>query len=446
MSLALATAIHIFIRFTPLFVFFIIIFKNNLRLPLWFITCLSLCLLALSIRSTHLTFDVSGYPLPVRLVHSLFYTILFVGGMLLLVRCPVRQLLFVYFLMRSYSDNIWIFFLAISTKFDVLNSSRDILTPPALLLLGAVVVFTFPLMYLFMARYVRPLKENEPRGIFWRFLWIIPTSFYFVFRLCVSPLYMDTGYTWTRGDGVVPVVWSIATFLSYSIVLHMLKEISQSADLKEKLHLSEIRLAMQEEQYLLIQKNIQTATLARHDLRHHLLALKGYTDSKDLAGARDYLNTYLTTLGIEDGAPLCENRAVDAIIRYYTSLAQSSGSKVTTDISIPAQLPFLESDICIVLGNLIENAAQSCVRQKTGARFLEVKAALSGERMMVISVKNSFDHELHRQGDKFQSSKTGGPGVGTASVIGIAEKYGGVCKFTNQAGVFTASVLLTSPQ
>ena len=64
--------------------------------------------------------------------------------------------------------------------------------------------------------------------------------------------------------------------------------------------------------------------------------------------------------------------------------------------------------------------------------------------MLAITVKNSFDHEIHKVGDAFISSKRDAKGIGTESIRIIAERYNGLAKFKINDGVFEASVLLST--
>jgi hypothetical protein len=62
--------------------------------------------------------------------------------------------------------------------------------------------------------------------------------------------------------------------------------------------------------------------------------------------------------------------------------------------------------------------------------------------MLTVTVDNSFDSEVKKEGDMFLSSKREGEGIGIASVKAVAEKYGESARFEANGNVFQATVIL----
>ncbi len=62
------------------------------------------------------------------------------------------------------------------------------------------------------------------------------------------------------------------------------------------------------------------------------------------------------------------------------------------------------------------------------------------EKLLTITVDNSFNGVFKRDGDVFLSSKREGTGIGLSSVRAVVEKHSGMCKFEVQDNVFMASV------
>lgn len=73
-----------------------------------------------------------------------------------------------------------------------------------------------------------------------------------------------------------------------------------------------------------------------------------------------------------------------------------------------------------------------------------VRAELT-ENSLCVAVDNTYTGTLKHSGTgKLISTKHSGIGLGTQSVKSIAEKYGGVCRFETEDGMFCASVLISS--
>ncbi|MEG2009301.1 MAG: ATP-binding protein, partial [Oscillospiraceae bacterium] len=121
---------------------------------------------------------------------------------------------------------------------------------------------------------------------------------------------------------------------------------------------------------------------------------------------------------------------------------EKAGIEILSSVNLPEEFSVADTDLCVIFGNLVENALESCQRQQEGRRFLEVNAKLINGGMLALKISNSFDGNIRQSRDRFISQKHGGVGLGTQSVKSIVERYGGTCKFTFENNIFTASVLL----
>ena len=100
-------------------------------------------------------------------------------------------------------------------------------------------------------------------------------------------------------------------------------------------------------------------------------------------------------------------------------------------------------DLCAVVSNLLENAADACARMSCERRFINVKISATTNSLLVIIVENSYEGEIQRSGNTFISSKKKGrKGIGISSVLNTIEEYNGISKFEYQNHIFKASILL----
>lgn len=126
----------------------------------------------------------------------------------------------------------------------------------------------------------------------------------------------------------------------------------------------------------------------------------------------------------------------------YFAIGEKAGIEILSSVNLPEEFSVADTDLCVIFGNLVENALESCQRQQESRRFLEVNAKLINGGMLALKISNSFDGNIRQSRDRFISQKHGGVGLGTQSVKSIVERYGGTCKFTFENNIFTASVLL----
>ncbi len=109
-------------------------------------------------------------------------------------------------------------------------------------------------------------------------------------------------------------------------------------------------------------------------------------------------------------------------------------------ISLPKELPADEPDVCIILGNLLENALRACENVRKDAW---VRMAMGAEcQRLIIVVDNTAPTPPKERDGKFLSSRHKGLGIGTQSVRDIAIRYGGIAELKWENGIFYAAVLL----
>ncbi len=200
------------------------------------------------------------------------------------------------------------------------------------------------------------------------------------------------------------------------------------------------QLALQRMQFQKIAENDALVKAQRHDLRHQMTVLRELYAQNDREKLGRYLQALTEKLPSRKEPALCENYAVNAVASHYADMARQAGAEVSVRLTVPPELPAaLESDLCVIVGNLMENAAEACARMTGGNRFVRMGSQLE-HGVLTLAVDNSFDGHLRQNDGAFLSSKRDGEGIGLASVMAVAKKYGGNAQFVEKDGVFQASV------
>ncbi len=236
----------------------------------------------------------------------------------------------------------------------------------------------------------------------------------------------------------------ICVFIIYYVLLRSFDVLRNSAMLEERAKQAEAINDLQKAQYNLILKRIEETKMARHDLHQHLNLIQAYIDSGDQEALKNYLKMYKKTLPIDTSQIYCKNYAIDVLVRYYAEQARQSNIEFYTNIELPQEIAISEPDICVILGNLIENALEACQRKKSGEKFIRICGKLINENSISITIDNSCDEKPIKEGKEYRSSKRNEVGIGLISVKNIVEKYDGITDFKYENGVFFASILLNT--
>jgi len=178
----------------------------------------------------------------------------------------------------------------------------------------------------------------------------------------------------------------------------------------------------------------------RHDYHSHIQTMLALTEQPQVL--QDYLlklNIDLTTV---DTVLKTGNVMVDAILNSKLSLIKSKDIAVNAKATVPAQLRISEIDLCAIIGNLLDNAMEACLKQPEEERFIRVYIGIL-KQQLYISITNSVGGEVKKQGKTYLSTKDSYThGFGLMRVDRIARKYDGYVNRQNEPGVFATEVML----
>ena len=179
----------------------------------------------------------------------------------------------------------------------------------------------------------------------------------------------------------------------------------------------------------------------RHDYHNHMQSLKAYLAKGNIEEAKAYLSQLETDL--EDINLLFDtgNIGVDAILNSKISLAIDNGIPVDYKATVPEKTTVTDIDLCVLLGNLIDNAVEACCEVPKDEQFIRLYIG-QFKKQLYISVSNATNETVRKLDEEYISHKRGNHGHGLKRINLIVEKYEGYINRKNEAGVFVTEVML----
>lgn len=354
------------------------------------------------------------------------------------VRADLFRLLFLYLFIMDYLMIGKGFALFVEARL-FFSPDMGFSTPRSIFIHLLVFAVTVPFMYLFFKRTKeRVFRTEAPR--LWKTIWLVPALTTFVALAFTNDLRPETVASFRFLLARVAVLVSV--FIVYSVLLQSLDTIRARAAAEEKGRQQEQLLSLQHNQFAQLKRHMEETRKARHDLRQHLNLIQSYLDSGDRAALQTYITAYGKTLPKDTERSYCKNCAADVVIRYYAEEARKDGTDFICRADLPETLPLDEPELCALMGNLLENAAEACrgIRDDMAA-FIRLHILLDGS-LLTITVDNTCPVPPVEQDGRLLSTRHEGYGVGTQSVRSIAEKHHGLACFEWVDGEFRASVLL----
>lgn len=191
-------------------------------------------------------------------------------------------------------------------------------------------------------------------------------------------------------------------------------------------------------------ENMYRATRGwRHDYHNHIQTMKAYLAMGKLSELDDYLNKLDYDLLEVDTVVKSGNVKVDAILNSKLSLARNRNIQVNAKAKVPSQLSVSEVDLSLIIGNLIDNAMEACLKiESEEKRFLRISLdVLKGQ--LYIYIMNSVGTELKKEGVRYLTTKRGAyHGFGLMRLDRVVKKYHGYLNRQDERDVFVTEVML----
>ncbi|MGN0458160.1 MAG: sensor histidine kinase [Eubacterium sp.] len=180
----------------------------------------------------------------------------------------------------------------------------------------------------------------------------------------------------------------------------------------------------------------------RHDYKNHIATMKIHLEQGNYELLGNYLNELNRDLTTVDTVLKTGNVMVDAILNSKISLAQSKNISVDATASVPEKIRVSDTDICVIIGNLLDNAIEACVKlEDCDKRFIRIYIGLL-KNQLYISVSNSVGGEIKKQGKTYFSTKNENHGFGLKRIDKIVSKYGGYINRQDETDVFATEIMI----
>ncbi|MDE7311879.1 MAG: GHKL domain-containing protein [Eubacterium sp.] len=162
----------------------------------------------------------------------------------------------------------------------------------------------------------------------------------------------------------------------------------------------------------------------RHDMKNHLLALRGLANGAKLEEMAEYLDSIQEFMQNPMEHVYTGNEALDSLLNFKLQRAQELLKKVETDIVLPKKMKLHSFDFNVIVGNLLDNAAAAAMQ--TEEQFLKLSMRMENGVLFLYMVNSCIGIpegvcEIRRLSEK----SAAGHGIGLANAWRIVEKYHG---------------------
>ena len=187
----------------------------------------------------------------------------------------------------------------------------------------------------------------------------------------------------------------------------------------------------------------------RHEVKNHYLVLQNLSRTGETERLDAYLSELASDVSSIPALTYAPHPAINAVLTVMLARAQKQGVEVERRIDVPETLPFPDTELCMVLMNLLQNALEANALAPEGVRkWLRVDLHIRGVHLY-IGVENSrfapVDYDGERGLCRTTKEDKSAHGYGLKAVQTIARKYQSelLLKFPDNA--FSVATALQMP-
>lgn len=423
----------------PLVGIFLYVFRENLVVPPMIGIVCALVLQSFFIfaaKETVVRLETNMFSKLISSVVTILFQCLLIG---LLTDLSRTQMLYVILVMYSIADDV---LLSVRMIYKGKICIEQVTEWRYVGWVAFFVVLYSPLFYGLLTKEVQPLLVSTRDYPMWKYMWLLPLFIFVMYRIRVCPDYFNQGLVWHPLLSALPYVWTLGSLGIFYFMMRSLRMTYDRNSVERKLEVAELMSGAYAKQYALLQEQMDHDRRSRHDFRHSMLMLQQYAQEGDCDKIQEYTQQYVDSTMVNKELVFCENISLNIVLNYFVGMAEKEGIRTDVKACVPQKLQMTETELCVLVSNLMENALEACRRQTEGERYIRVRLEKKEKQMFRISLQNSYGNTIIKEKGRFVSSKRNEFGIGLLSVSQIVEQYEGVMKVRYLDGTFTVNVLM----
>ncbi len=235
-----------------------------------------------------------------------------------------------------------------------------------------------------------------------------------------------------QGLAVLPVI-----LLGCLLLLRAILALADYERLQSESRLS----ALRELYYQSLQREQTQVRTLRHDMRNHMAALQGLLERGETDKAAKYAGELLGSPALSGGRRICAHETANAVLSVKLGELERLGIPADYQVSLPEKLSISDTDLCALLGNALDNAAEACVKAEKPDVKLRCRLD-KGMLMLIVSNPLAGDEK-----PGFDTTKADGKnhGFGLPGMAEIARRLGGSLDACVKDGRFELVACIPQP-
>jgi len=236
---------------------------------------------------------------------------------------------------------------------------------------------------------------------------------------------------------------SIIVFFSMSGILYIniivfwyFDRIKSSYNYKSEKEAAEITLELQKQYYETLEINQYETDALRHDMKKHLDMIKALSDNGDTTNSQEYINELETQLRDIPAIVKTSQPIISALLTEKLRKAKNNNINIELDVRLESELKVKPIDLCVLLGNLFDNALEACCGLHfNNSKYIKICLAQKSSAIF-IEIKNTYTI------NNTKSLRKGKRGFGLKNIRRVVDKYEGNMEIFVDNNIYQTTIII----
>lgn len=191
------------------------------------------------------------------------------------------------------------------------------------------------------------------------------------------------------------IVITIASVMVFSYYQYIDRKDKQIKELEKERQFAELNNSYMQ----VLEHQNNELQMVFHDTKHHFMALDNMDNADDM---KSYIHKIVSAMESNNNVSVSSNKMLNLLLNKYIVICKSKGIKFTYDVKTVSLDYIDDSELSILICNILDNAIESAEQSKDKTINISIKHI---NNMDLLSVENSCDIEPRHKGGKLITSK-----------------------------------------
>lgn len=222
----------------------------------------------------------------------------------------------------------------------------------------------------------------------------------------------------------------------------VLEEIIHKTEQNKMMQLEKAFYEVEKSHYEQLLDQREELNLIMHDMKNMMLSVEMHLNVGDVLGAMEVVKALRRDVD-EKNAIKTGNPQLDILINSKMSRIVGASIVLETDIRLSEQLELDSVDMCVLIGNALDNAIEACERCVSDEKEIHMWIQTVKGHLAVV-IKNSVNPDSLKlnNGEWLSSKRKEKKGFGIRSMKRIVESYGGNLISRLEEKYFTVEIVI----